>query len=428
MKHKRRAWLFVVAAAAVLTTALTSLIYFNAVPEPMRVSEPISAIPAVDTEAFRHLQSVLLGSTVIPGNRIRILENGDEIFEAKLAAMAQATRSITFETYEFWGEEIGGKFADALADAAKRGVVVHAIFDYVGSTQASPEKFRRMEDAGVEVVRWRRPAWYQLARFNHRTHRKLLVVDGTIGFTGGANAADPWQGTPETGGNRDNHFRFEGPVVAHLQSSFMLNWLNARNELLYSTAYFPALDERGDLGATVVDSSPREGTHRIRLMLLLALAGSRESIRLATPYFYPDDMIMDALIDARNRGVSLDLMLPAEGHYSSAVREASRNRWGALLEAGVNIHEYTPSKYHAKLYIIDDYWVSIGSSNLDNRSFRLNDETNVIIMDHDLAATLVAQYERDLQETTSYDLEAWQNRAFHRRFLGWLAMSVGWHL
>ncbi len=428
MKHKRRTWRFAIATAAALITALASLIYFNAVPEPMRVSEPISSIPAIDSEGFRHLQSVILGSTAIPGNRIRILENGEEIYEAKLAAIEQANRSITFETYEFWGEEIGGKFAEALAGAAERGVAVHAIFDYVGSVRASREKFRRMEGAGVEVVRWRRPAWYQLARFNHRTHRKLLIVDGTIGFTGGANVADPWQGSPETGGYRDNHFRFEGPVVAHLQNSFMLNWLNARNELLYSTEYFPELDERGDLGATVVDSSPREGTHRIRLMLLLALAGARDSIRLATPYFYPDDMIMAALIEARDRGVSVDLMLPAEGHYSSAVREASRNRWGKLLEAGVNIHEYSPSKYHAKLYIIDDYWVSVGSSNLDNRSFRLNDETNVIIMNRDLAATLVAQYERDLQETRSYDLDAWEDRAVYRRLLGWLAMSIGWHL
>ncbi|WP_290796901.1 phospholipase D-like domain-containing protein, partial [Halomonas sp.] len=202
----------------------------------------------------------------------------------------------------------------------------------------------------------------------------------------------------------------------------------ARNQLLYSTKYLPELEERGELGAKVVDSSPRQGSQRIRLALLLAMAGSRDSIRLATPYFYPDEMIMDALIDARDRGVSVDLLLPAEGHYSTLVREASMNRWGRLLEAGVNIHEYQPSKYHAKLYIIDDYWVSIGSSNLDNRSFRLNDETNVIFMDRDLAATLTAQYERDLEQTKTYDLEIWNKRPLSRRLLGRLAMSIGWHL
>ncbi|MGJ7458973.1 phospholipase D-like domain-containing protein [Halomonas sp. RA08-2] len=428
MTNRFRIWLIAVAAGAVLTTVVAFLIYANAVPAPMRVSEPISSIPAIDSEAFRHLQSVVLGSTATPGNRIDILENGEEIFEAKLQAINQATRSVTFETFEFWGEEIAGDFAEALANAAQRGVAVHAIFDHVGSVKASRDTFRRMEDAGVDVVRWRSPTWYQLSRFNHRTHRKLLIVDGTIGFTGGANVADPWQGNPDSGGYRDNHYRFEGPVVAHLQHSFMINWLDATNQLLYSTKYLPKLEARGELGVKVVDGSPREGTQRIRLALLLAIAGARDSIRLATPYFYPDDMILEALIDARERGVSVDLLLPAEGYYSTLVREASRNRWGPLLESGVNIHEYQPSKYHAKLYLIDDYWISIGSSNLDNRSFRLNDETNVIIMDGDLAATLTSMYDLDLEQTKAYDLDAWNNRPLSRRLLGWMAMTIGWHL
>ncbi|WP_416139856.1 phospholipase D-like domain-containing protein [Halomonas sp. HK25] len=428
MTYKSRIGLIAVAAGAVLATLVAFLIYSNAVPAPMRVTEPISSIPAVDTEAFRHLQSVVLGSAATPGNRIDILENGEQIFEAKLTAIEQATQSITFETFEFWGEGIAVDFAEALANAAQRGVAVHAIIDYVGSVKANRETFRRMEDAGVDVVRWRQPSWYQLSRFNHRTHRKLLIVDGTIGFIGGANVADPWQGNPESGGYRDSHYRFEGPVVAHLQNSFMLNWIEARNQLLYSTTYLPELEAQGELGAKVVDSSPREGTQRIRLMLLLAVSGSRDSIRLATPYFYPDDLIMDALIDARERGVSVDLLLPTEGHYSTLVREASMNRWGKLLEAGVRIHEYQPSKYHGKLYIVDDYWIAIGSSNLDNRSFRLNDETNIVIMDRDLAATLRSMYERDLEQAKRYDLEAWQDRPLSKRLVGWLAMSIGWHL
>jgi len=357
-----------------------------------------------------------------------ILKNGEEIFESMLDAINQATLSITLETYEYWGEEIGGAFAEALAHAAQRGVTVHVIFYYLGSMPASADKFRNMKQAGVDVVRWREPSWYQLSRFNYRTHRKLLIVDGTIGFTGGANLADAWQGHPDSGGYRDNHYRIEGPAVANLQNSFMQNWLNATNQLLYTSDYFPILEARGELGAKVVDSSPQEGTHRIRLMLLLAIAASRDSIRLATPYFYPDEMIMDALLEARGRGVSIDLMLPAEGHYSTLVREASMNRWGDLLEAGVRIHEYQPSKYHAKLYVVDDYWVSIGSSNLDNRSFRLNDETNVIIMDRDLAASLAAIFERDLEHAKSYDLETWKSRPRMRRLLGWMAMTIGWHL
>lgn len=428
MSLKSRAWLIVFAVAAVFLTAASFLTYFNAVPQPMRVAEPLSFVPAVDSDEFRHLQSVLLGSAATPGNRIEIFENGEEIFPAKLAAIDSATRSITFETYEYWGEEIGGAFAEALARAAERGVAVHAIFDYVGSVMAGAEKFDRMNEAGVEVVRWRKPSWYQLSRFNHRTHRKLLIVDGTVGFTGGANVADAWKGHPDDGGYRDNHYRMKGPVVAHLQNAFMQNWLNARNQLLHTTEYLPRLEEAGELDVKIVNSSPREGTHRIRLMLLLAIAGARDSIRLATPYFYSDDMIMDALLDARQRGVSVDILLPSPEFYSTAIREASKNRWDTLLEAGVRIHEYQQSKYHAKLYIVDEFWVSIGSSNLDNRSFRLNDETNAIVMNHAFAATLVSQFERDLEHAERYDLESWGERPWHRRLLGWLTMSIGWHI
>lgn len=156
-------------------------------------------------------------------------------------------------------------------------MAVHAVFDFVGSVPASGGKFRRMEEAGVDVVRWREPSWYQLSRFNHRTHRKLLVVDGREGFAGGANTADPWKGNPDTGGHRENHYRLTGPVVADLQHAFLQNWLNATGRLLYSDAYFPELDEAGDLDVKVVNSSPQEGTHRVRLMFLLASSDALRS-------------------------------------------------------------------------------------------------------------------------------------------------------
>ncbi|MFU8832782.1 MAG: phospholipase D-like domain-containing protein [Wenzhouxiangella sp.] len=428
MTRRTRWQLAIVGAIAAIVSAASFLVFFNAVPPPMRVAEPLGSIASIDSAEFRHLQRTLLGGRAPEGNRIEILENGDEIFAAKVEAIDNATSTITFETYEFWGEAIGGAFADALAAAARRGVAVHAVFDYIGSVPANSDKFQRMTDAGVEVVRWREPSWYQMARFNYRTHRKLLIVDGRIGFTGGANVADAWKGNPQTGGYRDNHYRLEGPVVAELQKAFLLNWLNATARLLYGPEYFPLPEEVGDLAVKVVNSSPGEGTHQIRLMLLLAIAAARENIRLATPYFYPDDMIMDALLNARERGVSIDLLLPTEGAYSTAVRQASMNRWGSLLEAGVRIHEYLPSKYHAKLYIIDGYWVSIGSSNLDNRSFRLNDETNLIIMDHELAGALIELFEQDLQQSRTYDLEVWKDRPRMKRLIGWLAMTVGWHL
>ncbi len=418
----------ITAAIGFVAALVTVAAYLNAVPEPMRVAEPIALDEPVKSERFKQLQRALLGNGARAGNSVELLENGDEIIPAKLEAIENASHTITFETFEYWGEEVAKPFAEALAEAAERGVAVHAIFDFVGSVPASGDKFRLMEDAGVEVERWREPSWYQLSRFNHRTHRKLLVVDGEVGFTGGANTADPWKGNPETGGHRENHYRFTGPVVADLQNAFLQNWLNATGKLLYQPNYFPELEETGDLGVKIVNSSPQDGTHRVRLMFLLALAGAEDSIRIATPFFYPDEMIMDALLKARERGVSVDILLPGEGHYSHAVRQASMNRWGKLLEAGIRLHEYQPSKYHAKLYIVDDYWVSVGSANMDNRSFRLNDETNAIIMNSEFAQSLSEQFEQDLADSKTYDYETWENRPRLQRLLGWATMTIGWHL
>ncbi len=420
--------MILVALVVVACGVFVAVVALNATPKPMRVAEPIGLDHPLDSDEFRQLQRVMLGGSAISGNRIELLKNGEEIYPAMLTAIAEAERSITLETYEYWGEEIAGAFADALANAAERGVRVHAIFDFLGSTRAGADKFERMEEAGVEVVRWRRPSWYQLARFNHRTHRKLLVTDGRVAFTGGANIADAWKGHPDTGGYRDNHFRITGPAVAHLQGSFMDNWLKATSRVLPGEHYFPLLTPVGDLDIKVIDSSPREGTHRIRLMMLLAFAAAQDHIRIATPYFYPDNMVMDALLHARDRGVEVSLLLAGEDDDTSLVRQASMNRWGRLLEAGVRIHEYKPTMYHAKLYIIDDLWVSVGSANLDNRSFRINDETNIIVMNREFAATMTEQFNLDLEETLAHDLETWKDRPRLRRLKGWLAMTFGPHL
>ncbi len=418
----------IVAVLAATATLVLVVLAINASPKPMRIAEPIDFSHTIDSDAFRQVQRVVLGSHAIPGNRIELFENGEEIYPAMLAAIEAAEKTVTFETYEYWGEEVGGDFAEALAAAAERGVRVHAIFDFIGSTQAGREKFERMEEAGVEVIRWREPSWYQMARFNHRTHRKLLIVDGNVGFTGGANIADAWKGSPETGGYRDNHYRIDGPAVAHLQGSFLENWLNATSRLLYTEDYFPELAPVGDLEIKVVNSSPREGTHRIRAMMLLAFAAAGDHIRIATPYFYPDNMVLDALLDARERGVEVTLMLAGEELDKGWVHQASMNRWGKLLEAGVKIHEYEPSMYHAKLYIVDDLWVSVGSANLDNRSFRINDETNIVVMDRDFATMMVDQFERDLEDSVAYDLDTWKDRPRLRRLKGWLTMTFGPHL
>lgn len=410
---------------ALLLTIGATLFYFNARPIPKLLTVTLEDVPAAGSDGFRRTMENIVGSPILPGNRIEMLKNGEEIFPAMLAAIASAERSITLESYEFFGDEVPKNFVDALVERAEAGVPVHVVLDFIGSQQADPEHFERMEKAGVNLVRWRKPVWYQSDRFNFRTHRKLLVVDGEIGFTGGANLADPWLGNPETGGYRDNHFRFRGPIVAQLQAAFMENWLVSRGELLLGKAYFPELEYDGEIVSQLVQSSPKEGAKNIRTTYLIGIGGARDHIRIAAAYFYPDPGLKQALIDAAERGVTVDILLPGEKMESMFVRYATRNLWGPLLEAGIRIHEYDKTMYHAKAVIIDESWATIGSANFDNRSLRINDETNINIFCPDFVSSLIEQFDNDIAISTTYDLERWEDRAWHERFRGWLGNAIG---
>ena len=345
-----------------------------------------------------------------------------------LREIAAAEKTITLEVYEFWGEKVGAAFAEALAGRASEGVAVHAIFDYIGSLKADPAFFEKMEEAGVDLIRWRRPSWCQSSRFNHRTHRKLMVADGRIGFTGGANIADAWVGNDPEETYQDYHFRFEGPITGHLQAAFMDNWLFSTGGLLLGDRYFPVLEEEGEIEAQLVLSSPREGHKRIRSLALLALAGAEERVRIGTAFFYPDPMMVEALGAASRRGVQVEILAPGEKIKEEWVRHASRNRWGNLLRAGVRIHEYQDSLYHAKMIIVDDKWVSIGSANFDNRSFRINDEANVNIFDAEFVREMHAVFEDDLSRAKPYELEAWEARPWINRVRGFFGNLIGPHL
>jgi cardiolipin synthase A/B len=428
MRHIRGRRLLVTVTLTVLATLGASVLYFNARPIPKRVTSHVENAYNVDDPGFRRTMTALIGTPIVAGNSIEWLRDGEAIFAAKLAAIAAAEHSVTLEVFEFYGERVAPLFADALAERARHGVPVHVILDYVGASDADPELFEQMKAAGVELEMWREPSWYQSARFNHRTHRKLLVVDGTVGFTGGANLADPWLAEDPRQSYRDNHYRFEGPIVAHLQAAFMDNWLFATGRVLLGDRYFPPLEAAGNIEAQVVISSPREGYKRIRTLLLLAFASAQQNIRIATAYFYADPMLEDALIAARERGVAVDILAPGPKIEKPWVRHASRNRWGRLLHHGVRIHEYKRSHFHAKMFVIDDQWVSIGSANFDNRSFRLNDETNVNIFDAGFARRMVAVFEDDLAEATLYDLKRWQARPWTERAHGVLGNLVGPHL
>jgi cardiolipin synthase A/B len=425
---KRTVIIPITAFLAILFTVGATLFYFNARPLPKLVTVPLEGVPAVGTQDFRHILKRVLLSPIIAGNEIHMLQDGEEIFPAMLAAIESAQHSVTLESFEFFGEEVPAMFSEALAERAEAGVAVHVVLDFVGSRKADPMHLERMEGAGVRLVRWRKPVWYQSSRLSFRTHRKLLIIDGRIGFIGSSNLIDLSLGNPQTGGFREIHFRLSGPIVGQLQAAFMENWLLAEGELLLGESYFPSLEQTGDKDVQLVQSSPREGAKRIRTCYLLGIAGARQSLRIAAAYFYPDPGMKQALVDAANRGVEVNILVPGEEMDTEFHRYATRNRWGPLLEAGIRIHEYDQAMYHAKMIIADEHWATTGSANFNNRSLRIDDETNINIFSHDFIRSLIQQFDQDVAMSNVCDLDRWRNRPWHERFRGWLGNFIGPHL
>lgn len=412
-------------AAAVIVTALVTLLLTvvgrNFISAEKRVDYQIAPVTS-DEPAFRRCLGHLLGPPLLGGNRIECLLNGKRIFPAMLEAIRSAERTITFETYIYWTGKIGQEFSQALAERARAGVRVHVLLDWLGSNKLDPHAIEEMIDAGVQVERYHKPHWYSLSRINNRTHRKLMVVDGRVGFIGGVGVADMWLGDAESPEHwRDTHFKVEGPVVADLQAAFMDNWIKTREDVLNSEAYFPELTECGSTWAQVFKSSPREGASSVRLLFVLAISAARQRLLIANSYFVPDDHSINALIEARRRGVEVEIIVPGEYIDTKITRRASRSRWGRLLEAGVKIYEFQPTMYHCKVMVVDDDLVSVGSTNFDNRSFRLNDEANLNILDADLANEQAEIFERDKARSRLVTLEQWQRRPWREKAVEWAA-------
>jgi cardiolipin synthase len=358
----------------------------------------------------------LLGPAILAGNRVEALSNGDEIFPAMLREIRSARRTISFETYIYWSGRIGKEFADALSERARAGVRVHVLLDWVGSGKMDGGALKEMEASGVQVRKYHPLRWYHIVRMNNRTHRKLLVVDGRVGFTGGVGIADEWSGHAQNEHHwRDSHFRIEGPAVGEMQAAFMDNWLKTEGEVLHGEGYFPELAPSGGALGQVFVSSAGGGSESARLMYLLSIASARKSVRIAASYFVPDDLSVETLVAARRRGVAIEIVLPGDKIDSRIVRKASRARWGDLLRAGIEIHEYQPTMYHCKIMIVDDLWVSVGSTNFDNRSFRLNDEANLNVYDGEFALSQVAVFEADKSRSRRVTLEEWEHRPFQEK-------------
>jgi cardiolipin synthase len=415
-----------IALASSLLTLCAVLVVLNLATGEKKIEQRLERLYATDEPQFRRVMGNLLGPPILDGNKAEVLVNGDKIFAAMLGAIKQARRSITFETYIYWSDTIGREFADALIDRARSGVKVHVLLDWVGSAKMEARYLEQMKAAGIEVERYHEPHWSNLQRMNNRTHRKVLVVDGEIGFTGGVGIADKWRGNAQDKDHwRDTHFRVEGPAVAQMQSVFMDNWIKATGRVLHGEEYFPALTARGDQAAQMFSSSPTGGSESMHLMYLLAITASTRSIDLANSYFVPDDLVVRALAAAARRGVKVRIVTPGPDIDTEVVRRASRARWGELLEAGVEIAEYQPTMFHCKVLVIDGLMVSAGSTNFDSRSFRINDEANLNIVSAAFARQQIEIFEEDFRRSKPMTLEAWRGRPWQEKALEHAASLFG---
>ena len=413
---RKRKWWTTITLTVILTVLGVAIAMNFAIPEK-RLEHRVEHKYALSDPQFRREMGVLLGPAILPGNRVTDLENGDEIFPAMLDAIRSARRTITFETYIYWSGDIGKRFADALSERARAGVDVSVTIDAVGGSDMDKNIVPEMRNAGAHVELYRPLRWYTISRINNRTHRKLLIVDGKVGFTGGVGIGDPWQGHAQDPDHwRDMHFRIEGPAVAQMQATFNDNCVKTTGDLLNGQDYFPVIDEAGAMDANMFMSSPSGGSESMHLMYLLVIAAAEHAIDMEAAYFIPDALMMKVLLAARARGVKIRILMPGKNTDSGAVRLASKADWEPLLAAGVEMYEYDPTMLHNKLVIVDGELTSVGSTNFDQRSFELNDEATLNVYDRDFAAHMTDVFNADLRRATPYTLQMWRNRPWTERF------------
>jgi cardiolipin synthase len=411
--------------AAVLITTVVCILAQNFVTPEKRLERRIKHRATVREDQFLREMSLLLGPPLTHGNRIEALQNGSEIFPAMFDAIASAQHTVCFETFIYWEGKVGNELAQRLIERAHAGCAVHVIVDWVGGLRMESEVSERMLAAGIQLKFYRPLHWYNLGRMNNRTHRKLLIIDGQLAFTGGVGIADQWDGDASDPAHwRDMHFRVTGPVVAQMQAAFVDNWIKATGEVLQGPEYFPALDPVSHQAAQMFISSPAGGSESMHFMVLMAISGARSTFDLQAAYFVPDRLCRSALLAARRRGVRVRITVPGHHIDSSTVRMASRAYWGELLEAGIEIYEYTPTMFHNKMIVVDEFMVSVGSTNFDERSFRLNDEASLNIYDEAFGISMTRVFERDLAQCVPYTLQRWHQRKWWKRCAERLALLL----
>jgi cardiolipin synthase len=370
----------------------------------------------IDSPPFRTTVAGASGSPFLEGNTLELLNNGDAFYPSMLAAIRGAQYSITIEAYIYWAGEIGVVFAEALAERARAGCRVKILLDAIGSSSIGSDILDVLESGGCQVAWFNPIRWYTLGRFNNRTHRKSLIVDGEVAFTGGAGIADHWRGNA-TGPHewRDMQIRLEGPAVVPLQTGFAHNWQQTTGELLSGDDFYPAIGKRGPLAVQTLLSSPETGASNVRTMYYLSIVCARESIYIANPYFIPDPVAIETLIEARQRGVAVRIMVSGIRNDNWLARQNSVRLFGRLLAAGIEIQEFNRTMLHHKTMVVDRQWVTLGTANFDNRSFAHNEESNVCFFDRALAGQLHDIFHDDLQGCEQVTLQRWRARGVWAR-------------
>jgi cardiolipin synthase len=394
--------LFVSAAAAVAGLAIAQD------QETLRLR---STLAAEDPNAPAYL-AALIGGELTHGNTYDVLTNGDQVFPAMLDAINRAERRISFETYIYEAGELAETVTTALENAARRGVQVDMVLDDMGSSKMDPAHDERLRKAGCRIVSLNAPRWYELEELNYRTHRKILVVDGQVGFTGGVGVADHWLGHAQDKEHwRDTHIRVQGPIVQFLEGSFYENF--AESDTIVTPVVVTVRLETGDgrWASILLRSAPTGGSSDLKRLYLLAIAMARRSVDITSPYFITDESTMWALEDAVSRGIKVRIMMESDITDAKPVKYASRAAFERLLARGIELHEYLPTMMHTNAMVVDGIWSVFGSANFDNRSFELNDELNIAVMSRELGARFLGDFEQDLRVSRRLDLDTWRKRS-----------------
>lgn len=396
--------------------SIVSFFFYNTTPRSHPAVYALETDLDVESPQFPLTMTGMTGMPLVPGNQVALFNNGDQFFPAMLDAIESAEHSITMEQYIFWEGQVGRRFAEAFAEKARSGVQVKLLLDAVGSSTLGEPIVKILEAGGCQLA-WFRPIhWYTMIRANRRDHRKSLMVDGKIAFTGGAGIADHWLGDAQGARSwRDLMVRVEGPAAIGQQSGFAQNWLQCTGEILTGEDYFPLPRTAGTIDVQTIVSSPLEGMGASGTMHLIAVQCARRHLCIANPYFIPDPRLIEMLGQAVRRGVAVKLMVAGRHNDTWWARQNSVRLYGRLLQAGVEIFEFLPTMLHQKTVLVDDAWGSVGTANFDNRSFALNDETSVCFHDRDLVSQLHEIFLADLERCKKVSLRQWKKRGFWQR-------------